>query len=362
MDFIFYNKTITGMLTVMPNKAIFFEDEMRNFNFSEKSSLRLATQIGLHSRRVVESAREKENTTASDLCVFGINYMLEHNLLKKEDIAALVFVSQTPDYIQPATSNVIQGKIGLNNDVVCIDINQGCAGFILGLFECFLLLNVIPAKKILLLNAETPSLVMPSKDRSSTPLFGDAAVITIVENTSLESKILLKIKNDGKRYDSLYIPAGGFKLRSSDETRKEEIQSDGNFRSLEHPRMKGDDVYNFTVNEVVNLINETAEDSWLSKNEIDYFMLHQPNRFILRQMAKKIDVSEEKMPNNIVPLFGNSSGAALPVNIVYNLGDILESRELNLLMCGFGIGLAWNTAIMKMGNMKFCKMIGHPVV
>jgi 3-oxoacyl-[acyl-carrier-protein] synthase-3 len=125
--------------------------------------------------------------------------------------------------------------------------------------------------------------------------------------------------------------------------------------------MKGDDVYNFTVNEVVELIKETIEDSWLSKDEIDYFMLHQPNKFILQQMAKKIDVSEEKMPNNIVTLFGNSSGAALPVNIVYNLGDILESKELNILMSGFGIGLAWNTAMMKIGNMKFCKMIGHPI-
>ncbi len=354
MDFVFSNSSITGMLAVMPDREIKFEDEMVNFNFPIKSSLKLAKTFGYGARRVVD-----DGVTASDLCVYGINYLLDAGLLKKEDIGGILFISQTPDYIQPPTSNVIQGKLGLGYDVLCMDINQGCAGFVLGIFQAYSLLASGLEGKILLLNAETPSLVMPKRDRSSTPLFGDAATITVIEKTDAETPSRFKIKNDGSRYDALIIPAGGFRMRCSTETSVETQQEDGNFRSLEHPVMKGDDVYNFTVNEVIELIEEMVSTSSLTKEDIDYYMLHQPNRFILQNMAKKMDIPEDKMPNNIVGLFGNSSSAALPVNIVYNLGEILERRELTFLLSGFGIGLSWNTALMKLGNLNFCKMVGH---
>jgi 3-oxoacyl-[acyl-carrier-protein] synthase-3 len=200
------------------------------------------------------------------------------------------------------------------------------------------------------------------RDRSSTPLFGDAAVITIIEKTQSNIKSMIKIKNDGKRYDTLIAPAGGFRLRCSETTHIEELQPDGNYRSLEHPRMNGDEVYKFTVTEAVELIEEMIEDCDYNREEIDYYMLHQPNKFILQQMAKKINIPEEKMPNNIVGLFGNSCSASLPVNIIYNLGKRLEKEGLKLILSGFGVGIAWNAAALEMGNMRFCKMIGHPIV
>jgi 3-oxoacyl-[acyl-carrier-protein] synthase-3 len=342
------------MLAVMPQKEVQFEDEMVNFNFPVKNSLKLAKTFGLGKRRVVE-----DGITASDLCVFGIKYLLDNNLLNKRDISAIIFVSQTPDYIQPPTSNVIHGQLNLGFDIICIDINQGCSGFILGLLNSYCLVNSGLKGKILLLNAETPSLIMSKRDRSSAPLFGDAATITIIEKTEIKSHTQFKIKNDGSRFDVLIIPAGGFRLRCSSVTCKEELQEDGNYRSMDHPHMKGDLVYNFTLNEAVDLIKEMIKDSIYTKDEIDYFMLHQPNKFILQNMAKKLDILEEKMPNNIVGLFGNSSGAALPVNIVYNLGNILEKQKLKLLLSAFGIGLAWNAATLELGELNFCKMISH---
>jgi 3-oxoacyl-[acyl-carrier-protein] synthase-3 len=126
--------------------------------------------------------------------------------------------------------------------------------------------------------------------------------------------------------------------------------------------MKGEDVFNCTVNEVVELINEAIEDSGFSRDEIDYYMFHQPNQFMVKKMIKKMKLPEEKAPTNIFSLFGNSSGVTLPVNIVYNLGNLLESKTLKLILSAFGGGLAWNTAAIEMGNMKFCKMIGHPVI
>jgi 3-oxoacyl-[acyl-carrier-protein] synthase-3 len=257
---------------------------------------------------------------------------------------------------------VIQGKLNLGYDVLCLDINQGCAGFVLGLFEAFCLINAGIKNKVILLNAETPSLNIGRRDRSSTPLFGDAAVITIIEKTELNAKSMIKIKNNGKKYDTLMAPAGGFRLRCSETTHIEELQPDGNYRSLEHPRMNGDEVYKFTVTEAVELIEEMIADCDYSREEIDYYMLHQPNRFILQQMAKKTNITEEQMPNNIVGLFGNSCSASLPVNIIYNLGNRLEKEKLKLILSGFGVGLAWNAAALEMGTMDFCKMIGHPSV
>ena len=347
------------MLAVMPNKEVLFEDEIKNFDFSEKSSRQLARVIGLGSRRLAD-----EGVTASDLCIHGINYLLEQNLLAKEEIAAIIFISRMPDYISPPTSNVIQGKLGLGHDVVCIDLNQTCAGFVLGLFEGFCLLNPLGERgKVILLNAQAGSTYITSKrDRSTAPLFGDAAVITIMEKVKKDTITRFKIKNDGARYDAIITPAGGFRLRCSEKTHIEEPQSDGNYRSMEQVWMKGEDVYNFTVNEAVDLINEAIEDSGFSRDEIDYFMFHQPNQFIVKNMIKKLKLPEEKAPVNIFGRFGNSSGATLPVSIVYNLGNLLENKTLKLILSGFGGGLAWNTAAIEMGNMKFCKMIGHPVI
>jgi len=358
VNFSFNNCSITGMLAVLPNKEVFYKDEINNFPFSEKSSLQLAKIMGFNSRRIID-----EGYTAADLCVHGLNYLIDQKLLNKNEINAVVFVSQSPDHIQPPTSNIIQGKLGLSYDTVCIDINQGCSGFITGLFECFCLLNAIGNDgKIILLNAETSSFKVSKRDRSTAPLFGDAAVITIIEKTPENKTIRLKIKNDGSRYDAIIIPAGGFRLRSNEKTCIEELQGDGNYRSKQNLLMKGDDVFSFTINEVVDLINEMISESYLSKDEIDYFMLHQPNQFMVNKIINKMGLKEEKAPSNIQSMFGNSSGASLPFNIVYNLGKILEERTLKLILSGFGTGLSWNAMFAEMGNMEFCKIIGHPKI
>ena len=358
MDFSFSDCKITGMLAVMPNREIFFKDEIGNFSFSEKSSLQLAKALGLHSRRILD-----DGFIASDLCIHGLHYLFDQKMLEKSEIAAIIFVSQTPDYFLPPTSNIIQGKLGLGHDVICLDINQGCSGFVLGLFESFSLLGPVGDRgKIVLLHAESLSLTVSKRDRNTAPLFGDAASITIIEKSKEKSISRFKIKNDGSRYDAIIIPAGGFRQRPSEKTQTEELRDDGNYRNLEQVWMKGEDIYNFTIRDAVNLIHAIVADSGFCKEEIDYYMLHQPNQFILKNMIKKLNCPEEKAPYNIQGIFGNSGGATLPVSMVYNLGSLLETQKLKLILSGFGTGLAWNAMSSEMGNMKFCKMIGHPIV
>src|SRR5580698_10288896 len=111
----FNNKKITGLLTILPAQEVKFEDEMENYNFSVTKSLKLKTAMGYNTRRIVD-----EKTCVSDLCIHGLDYLFENNLLNKQDIDAIILVTQSPDYFMPPTSNIIQGHFQLKQDMICL--------------------------------------------------------------------------------------------------------------------------------------------------------------------------------------------------------------------------------------------------
>ncbi|MFT4646424.1 MAG: 3-oxoacyl-[acyl-carrier-protein] synthase-3, partial [Planctomycetota bacterium] len=189
MKLSFKNKRISGILSVLPENEVKFIDEIGNYNFTEKQSIKLGKIMGYGTQRIVDS-----DTTVSDLCVFGMNYLFDNNLLDKDTIGAVVLCTQSPDYFLPATSNVISGRLGLGQDVVSMDINQGCAGFEVGLMQAFMLLNIGSIDKVVLLNADVLSQKVSIKDRNSRPLIGDGATITIIENSSDDAEIDMFIK------------------------------------------------------------------------------------------------------------------------------------------------------------------------
>ncbi len=335
----FENKKITGILTIVPKNIIKFDDEMNNYNFSEKQCKKLKLIMGYEQKRIVG-----EGVCSSDLCEFGMNYLFDNNLLKKEEIDALILVTQSPDYFMPATSNILHGKLGLKKDIVCLDISQGCCGFLIGLIQSFMLLEQKNINKVVLLNADVLSPKVSKRDRNSNPLIGDAASVTIVEKSDKNEKIYADIKFDGTNALCLNIPAGGFRMPSTPETAIEHEDEAGNFRSLDNLVMKGDDVFNFVLNKVPEQIESLLSEFGLTKDDIDYFMCHQPNRFMLQKLADKLGVSYEKLPNNIVENFGNASGVTIPTNICFNLRD--KKEKLKLCLSGFGVGLTWGSMIL----------------
>jgi len=354
MDLKFKNKKITGILTVLPKREVFFEDEMGNYNFSTAKSLKLKTALGLNKRRIVE-----EGVCASDLCIKGLTYLFETNKLKKEDIDALILVTQTPDYIMPPTSNIIQGHFGLKHDMICLDINQGCAGYVVGLNQAFMLLEQESINKVVLLNADVLSPKVSKKDRNSNPLIGDAASITIVEESTKETEIFSNIKMNGEGAMALQIPAGGARLPSSPETAIMMEDASGNFRSKDNLVMKGDAVFNFVQAEVPPMIESLLLKSKTNKDDVDYYMFHQPNRFMLNKVADKIGVSRDKMPSNVVENFGNSSGVTIPVAIVDNLGASLQENKYKMCLSGFGVGLTWASMLLEIGPLNFNENIEY---
>lgn len=353
MNFRFTNKKLSGILSVVPKHRVKFLDEIDNYGFSKAKCLNLQKVIGLDERRIVEG-----NECASDLCLFGLEYLFDSGMLNKDDIGALVFVTQTPDHLVPPTSAILHGKLGLGRDVLCFDINHACTGYLYGLLQSFLLLQLSEnIGKIVLLNGDTLSRCCYPRDRNIYPLIGDAGAISIIENTNDNEEIFLNLKMDGSRSDWLIVPAGGFRIPSTEQTREIKVLPDGNQRSDEHFRMNGAGVFTFTQTDVPATIKELFEFASIEMDEIDYFMFHQPNRFMLEKLADKLCVHREKMPNNIVGKFGNSSSASIPVAICHNISNLLLEKRLRICMSGFGVGLSWGAMIMDLGPLQFCELI-----
>ena len=352
MHLTFKNKKITGVLSVLPENEIRFSEEIGNYNFTEKQSVKLGKIMGYGTQRIVDN-----NTCVSDLCVFGMNYLFDNNLLDKESIGALVLCTQSPDYFLPATSNVISGKIGLSQDVISMDINQGCAGFEVGLMQAFMLLDTGSIDKVVLLNADVLSKKISIKDRNSRPLVGDGATITIIENSTNNQQIDMFIKMDGSSALSLQIPGGGFKLPSSEKTRELVEDVSGNFRSLDHLVMEGDAVFNFVQTKVPQMMQNMFDTLKIDKTYFDYYLFHQPNKFMLEKLAQKMKIPYSQMPNNISQKYGNGSSITVPLNICENIGENALSNSYEVCFGGFGVGLTWSIIKWKLEKLDFCKII-----
>lgn len=349
----FTGKRITGLRTVVPANESRFEDEVGNYTFPPKQTLRLQDVMGYKTHRVV-----KDSTATSDLVWFGLSGVLDEGLLNREDVGALVAVTVTPDHLLPHLGSALHGLAEFPADTVVIDLVQGCTGFLHGLFQAFLLLDKLPeGKKVVLALGDTLSKWVSKQDRNSYPLIGDAAAIVIIENDPTAGDIYIDLRNDGSRRDALKIPAGGSRIPSSPETAKLVDAGDGNPRSLDNLIMDGTAVFSFVMNDAPPLIEETLTDAGIQKNEIDWFLVHQPNKFMLRKLSEKLGTPYEKMPMNVVEKFGNPSGVSIPLAISHNLANEFVKERFVCCLSAFGSGLSWGAITMELGNLDFCDLV-----
>lgn len=310
--------------------------------------------MGYDKHRLVEPG-----VCSSDLAIRGFQHLFESKNLDRNSIDALIVVTQTPDYLMPPTSSVIQGILDLKEDMLCLDINQGCAGFIIGLIQAFSLLDQESINRVALVNVDVISRKVNLRDRNSYPLIGDAASITIIDSGGAQ-EIWANIKMDGKRRDALIIPAGGMRLPSTPETAIATDAGDNNFRSEDNLKMDGTAVFNFVQTEVPPLIADLMEFSKKSDEDISAYAFHQPNRFMLEKLADKIGVDRKKVPMDVVERFGNNSGVTIPTVLATNLStSLLESNDLYCL-AGFGVGLTWASMILPIGPLEFCETVYYP--
>lgn len=339
MAFLTYqNIGISAMAAAVPKRVI------NNYEYTEcfpaDQVKEIVDKVGIFERRFAD-----ENTCSSDLCFAAAEKLLKDNNIDRFEIDLLVFISQTPDYRMPATSLILQERLGLSHNCIAFDITLGCSAFCYGLSVVYAMMQGGNIRKALILDGETRSKVYSPKDRRSAFIFGDGGVAALIERDVKYGKSIFSLNSDGSRADLIMILGGGYRHMSSADTIREKVVDEyGNIRSDEQGYMKGGDVFNFVIREIPSDIKKTLEFSQMSTDDFDYIVFHQANNFINSYIAKKMKLDPDKMPATIAK-FGNTSSVSVPLTIVSELRDKLNGKK-NILMSAFGVGMTWATAIV----------------
>lgn len=350
MAFLQYNGVgITAMSAAVPRRII------KNYEYTQyfpaEQVKEVVDKIGINERRFAD-----ESTCSSDLCYAAAEKLLADNNINRSEIDLLVFISQTPDYRMPATSIILQDRLGLPHSTIAFDINLGCSAFMYGMSVVYSMMQNSGLRKALIMDGETRSKVYSPKDRRTAFLFGDGGVAALVERDERFGTSYFSLNSDGSREGLIKIDAGGYRKMSSAETVKERVVDEyGNIRSEEQGYMHGADVFNFVIREIPKDIKALFEYAGLDNNSCDYIVFHQANNFINSYLAKKLKFDTSKIPSTIAK-FGNTSSVSVPLTIVSELQDQLIGDK-RLLLSAFGVGMTWATAIVSFHDCKISNIV-----
>jgi 3-oxoacyl-[acyl-carrier-protein] synthase-3 len=280
----------------------------------------------------------------SDLCYKASEKLIADLKWNKSEIDLLAFVSHTPDYKLPATACVLQERLNLPVNCMSFDISFGCSGFLYGLSIVASLLSMGTMRKALLMVGNTQSVYASPEDKTMALLLGDAgAVIALEYNLEHADVLQISLYSDGSGKEFLIVPDGGCRNPLNAQSFIMEEFEDGIKRTRLHEKMNGIEVFAFGFSQIPKSFRELYEYFSINPENIDYLCLHQANKFLCEKIRKKLKFPIEKTPYNIAE-FGNTSGTSIPLLMVTNLRKELETRPLNLLCAGFGVGLSWGTA------------------
>jgi len=349
MRAILKNIKIRGISVVLGENLKVLDNEPEYYNNDENQLCRLKKTIGFDKRYWTSEA-----TTTADLCQQATEKLLKSLDLQPEDIDAIISVTQTPDYYMPGNAHVIHRNLGFSKGTIAIDLEFGCSGYIYGLWTAASMINS-GINRVLLVTGDTLSKCANKKDRTEAPLFGDAGSATIIEKTKTDNSAYFILKSDGNGVEHMLQPAGAYRQRSTEETRKEVTDKDGNIRSAENIYMNGFEIFNFTLTEQPKLLDEILDFSQNTKNDIDYFVLHQANVYIVETILKKAKIPLEKAPTKVFAKYGNQNSASIPSAICSELQEVLSQGKKKLLLQGFGIGLSWGACIIDVENIVCLK-------
>jgi len=329
---------IVGISVCVPKNV----DKITDFSlFDERKANDFSLSTGIFERRKADTS-----ICTSDLCVSAAEKLIAELKWIKSDIDILVFVTQTPDYILPATSYIIQNKLGLSTNCSSIDISNGCSGWVYGLntLTSMAYMQTFTEKrpiKALLLAGDTLLKLCSPEDKSTYPLFEDAGTCTAVEidcNNTEQMEFVLH--SDGSGENAIKIYGGGYRkpLCSDSLIRKE--KSEGICLNEIELSLDGMDVFSFGIKRAPESVNELISNFEIDKEKIDLFTFHQANRMLNETIRKKLKLPAEKVPYSLQS-FGNTSSASIPLTLVTERRDELSSKSLNHIACGFGVGLSW---------------------
>lgn len=345
----FENVEIKGISAIVP-KMIIDNTNYANI-FTAKEIENTIKTTGIAARRFAS-----KDVCSSDLCFEAAEKLIKDMNIERDSIDLLIFLSQTPDYHQPATAPSLQHRLKLSKQCASFDINLACSGYIYGLSTAFSYASQIGIDNVLLLVGETLSKIISKDDKATSLLFGDAGSATLIGKSKKKTPSYFSLNSDGSGSEVLKILGGGYRNRSSEDTIKLKKFEDGSVRSDEHLFMDGMEVFNFTMREVPKDIKRILQHAENTLEDIDYIVFHQANKFMTDFFAKKLKYPIQKVPYSLQK-FGNTSAVSIPLTIVSELKDRLYENNLKLVMTGYGGGLSWGTALINMKDVFISELL-----
>ncbi len=288
------------------------------------------------------------NETASDLGVAAGERLFASGACAPEEVDFLLFCTQSPDYFTPTSACVMQDRLGLKTSCGAIDFNQGCSGYVYGLALAKSLIEAGTASKVLLITADTYTKFINRRDRSIRTLFGDGAAATLVTSIEAESEMIgpLVLGTDGRGVNEIIVPAGGLRCRPTAETAIEKEDDAGNWRSAQNLYMNGADVFSFALRTVPPAVEELLQKSGLTLDQVDFFILHQANKFILERLRGKMKIPPEKFWIDMENC-GNTVSSTIPIALEGALEQQRVKPGDRVALVGFGVGYSWGAAMIQ---------------
>lgn len=330
--FQFNNIRIAGVAAAVPTEVVKIESFAGSFGADNVAKFSESTGVK-------QFRRTAEHQTASDLCYAAAEELLARKEIDRQEIGLLIFTAHSLDYRRPATACVLHKRLGLTKNCAAFDISLGCSAFVYGLETACSMMACSDISRALLLSGETMTKMVNPGDKSMAMLFGDGGAAVLLEKTEPgASRINGMLKTDGSGYRAIIAPAGGF--RNMNAPQDDIVWPDGSVRNLYNTIMQGEDVFAFTISDVPRTVKQFLQEIGASVNDYDCLAFHQANKFISAMLAKKLKADPGKMPI-CLDHYGNTSAPAIPMVICDAYGKASDCRNLNFLMCGFGVGLSW---------------------
>ena len=321
----------------LPEKVITNADLVREF--PEWTVDKIAGKVGVNQRHVVS-----KNETASDMATKASEKLFEEHEIDRSTIDFVLLCTQSPDYFLPTSACLIQNRLGLSTSCGALDFNLGCSGFVYGLSLAKGLIAGGIAKNVLLLTAETYSRHIYPKDKGNRTIFGDASTATLISTDGFASIGDFSLGTDGRGADNLIVKKGGFRQPNA---KGDLVFDEGNNPiSSDYLFMNGSEIFNFTLEFVPLLVTDTLAKNALQKKDIDLFVFHQANKYILNFLRKKIKIDEGKFYYYLENV-GNTVSSTIPIALKEAMNENIIKAGNKVLIAGFGVGYSWGGVTLK---------------
>lgn len=329
---------IKGISYYLPEKIVSNDDLVKDF--PEWDVNKIALKVGVSQRHIA-----KDNETAGDLAEKAALKLFQEYNISPADVDFLMLCTQSPDYFLPTTACILQDRLGIPTTSGALDYNLGCSGCIYGLALAKGLIISGSAKNVLLLTAETYNKYLHPSDKSNKSIFGDGAAACLISRDGFAEIGDFSFGTDGSGADNLIVKTGAARIKRS--TGLYEIDEEGHTKYDDYLYMNGSAIFNFTLEKVPILMNEILRNNSISIEDIDFYLFHQANKFMLNTIRKICAIPKEKFYINL-----ENTGNTVSSTILIGLKDCLEKGLVkpsqNIMITGFGVGLSWGGVILKL--------------